>query len=142
MKASFVHMTITIHPPFKVQALGISEIVHFDVMWQLNRNVKFFALTFITLLTKYARYVIYFRHVNTFIGLFWFLFGGGGEEKSISVRDQEFLLVTEFGRIFMGAYVICTGMVALNMLVAMMNDSFRRIMVCGIDKESRKNPLP
>lgn len=67
-------------------------------------------------------------HVNTFIGLFWFLFGGGGEEKSISVRDQEFLLVTEFGRIFMGAYVICTGMVALNMLVAMMNDSFRRIM--------------
>ena len=42
----------------------------------------------------------------------------------------------------MGAYVICTWIVALNMLVAMMNDSFRRIMVCGIDKESRKNPLP
>ena len=38
--------------------------------------------------------------------------------------------------------MICTGMVALNMLVAMMNDSFRRIMVCGIDKEPRKNPLP
>ena len=91
---------------------------------------------------RYARYVIYFRYVKTFIGLFWFLFGGGGEEKSISVRDREFLLVTKFGRIFMGAYVICTGIVALNMLVTMMNNSFRRIMLCGIDKEPRKNPLP
>ena len=42
----------------------------------------------------------------------------------------------------MGAYVIFTGIVALNMLVAMMNNSFRRIMLCGIDKEPRKNPLP
>ena len=92
--------------------------------------------------TKYARYVIYLRHINTFIGLFWFLFGGGGEEKSISVRDREFLLVTEFGRILMGAYVICSGIVAFNTLVAMMNDSVRRIMVCGIDKEPGKKPQP
>ena len=57
------------------------------------------------------------------------------------MRDQEFLLVTEFGRIFMGAYVICTGMVALNMLVAMMNDSFRRIMVCALNSCINRGPI-
>ena len=58
------------------------------------------------------------------------------------MRDREFLLVTEFGRILMGAYVICSGIVAFNTLVAMMNDSVRRIMVCGIDKEPGKKPQP
>ncbi|CAH3108964.1 unnamed protein product [Pocillopora meandrina] len=66
-------------------------------------------------------------HANTFIVLFWLLFGGGGQEESISVQDQDFMLITKFGRVFMGAYVICTILVALNMLIAMMNDSFHKI---------------
>ena len=57
------------------------------------------------------------------------LFGGGGQEESISVQDQDFMLITKFGRVFMGAYVICTILVALNMLIAMMNDSFHKIKV-------------
>lgn len=66
-------------------------------------------------------------HANTFIILFWLLFGGGEQEDSIKVRDQDFTLITFFGRLFMGAYVICTSLVALNMLIAMMNDSFHKI---------------
>ena len=61
--------------------------------------------------------------------MFWLLFGGGGHEERISVTDQRFALITVFGRVFMGAYVICTILVALNMLVAMMNDTFHKIKV-------------
>ena len=71
----------------------------------------------------------FFRHTNTFIVLFWLLFGGGGQEESISVQDQDFTLITKFGRVFMGAYVICTILVALSMLIAMMNDTFHEIKV-------------
>lgn len=66
-------------------------------------------------------------HTNTFIVLFWKLFDGGGQEESISVQDERFTLITEFGRVFMGAYVICTILVALHMLVAMMNETFHKI---------------
>ena len=75
------------------------------------------------------RFHTFFRHTNTFIILFWLLFDGGGQEESISVQDQNFTLTTEFGRVFMGAYVICTILVAVNMLIAMMDDSFHKIKV-------------
>ena len=51
------------------------------------------------------------------------------EEDKISVRDPAFSLTATFGRLFLMAYVVCTVIVALNMLVAMMNNSFDRIMV-------------
>ena len=60
--------------------------------------------------------------------MFWLLLGLVEEEK-ISVEDPAFSLTATFGRIFMIAHVVCTVIVALNMLIAMMNNSFDKIMV-------------
>ena len=60
--------------------------------------------------------------------MFWLLLGLVEEDK-ISVEDPAFSLTATFGRIFMIAHVVCTVIVALNMLIAMMNNSFDRIMV-------------
>jgi len=60
--------------------------------------------------------------------MFWLLLGLVEEDK-ISVEDPAFSLTSTFGRIFMIAHVVCTVIVALNMLIAMMNNSFDRIMV-------------
>ena len=60
--------------------------------------------------------------------MFWLLLGAVEDEK-ISVEDPTFYLIATFGRIFVIAHVICTVIVALNMLIAMMNNSFDRIMV-------------
>ena len=68
------------------------------------------------------------RHTDAFIGVFWLLLGLVEEDK-ISVEDPAFSLSATFGRIFMIAHVVCTVIVALNMLIAMMNNSFERIMV-------------
>lgn len=70
--------------------------------------------------------------MNASIGLFWMLFGVVEEEK-ISVQDPDFVLIATFGRLFLMAYMVCTVIVALNMLVAMMNNSFDRIMVSCLD---------
>ena len=69
-----------------------------------------------------------FRHDDTFIGMFWLLLGNIEDEK-IMVEDPAFELVPLFGRIFMIAHVVCTVIVALNMLIAMINNSFQNIMV-------------
>ena len=37
--------------------------------------------------------------------------------------------------------MICTWIVALNMLVAMMNDSFRRIRVCALNSCINRRPI-
>ena len=60
--------------------------------------------------------------------MFWLLLGVVDEE-TIQVKDPEFFLTTYFGRIFLMAYVVSMVIVALNMLIAMMNNSFQRIMV-------------
>lgn len=60
--------------------------------------------------------------------MFWLLLGLVEEEK-ISVKDPAFSLTSTFGHLFVIAHVICTVIVALNMLIAMMNNSFNRIMV-------------
>ena len=60
--------------------------------------------------------------------MFWLLLGAVEDEK-ISVEDPTFFLIATFGRIFVIAHVVCTVIVALNMLIAMMNNSFNRIMV-------------
>ena len=73
-------------------------------------------------------FVVPSRHTDTFIATFWLLLGNIEEEK-IVVKDPAFKLVSSFGRIFMVAHVVCTVIVALNMLIAMMNNSFENIMV-------------
>lgn len=70
--------------------------------------------------------------MNASIGLFWMLFGVVEEEK-ISVQDPDFVLIAAFGRLLLMTYMVCTVIVALNMLVAMMNNSFDRIMVSLLD---------
>lgn len=60
--------------------------------------------------------------------MFWLLLGIVEEEK-IAVDDPAFNLTSTFGRMFMIGHVICTVIVALNMLIAMMNNSFDGIMV-------------
>lgn len=73
-------------------------------------------------------FLLLLSHVNASIGLFWLLLGLVEEDK-ISVEDPAFSLTATFGRLFLMAYVVCTVIVALNMLIAMMNNSFDRIMV-------------
>ena len=60
--------------------------------------------------------------------MFWILLGNVEDEK-ISVEDPAFLVTSTVGRFFMIAHAVCTVIVALNMLIAMMNNSFDRIMV-------------
>ena len=60
--------------------------------------------------------------------MFWLLVGLVEEDK-IVVEDPAFKLSSNLGRAFMAAHVICTVIVALNMLIAMMNNSFEKIMV-------------
>ncbi len=72
--------------------------------------------------------LIFFRHENTFIGLVWMLVGYIDEDK-IVVDDPAFNLTSTFARIFLVVYLVCTTIVALNMLIAMMNNSFYRVMV-------------
>jgi len=69
----------------------------------------------------------YGKHSTTFITMFWMLLGTVEDEK-ILVEDPAFSLTSTFGRIFMIAHVVCTVIVALNMLIAMMNNSFEKIM--------------
>ena len=45
------------------------------------------------------------------------------------MKDPDFHLTAAFGRLFLIVYVICMVIVGLNMLIAMMNNSFERIMV-------------
>lgn len=63
--------------------------------------------------------------------MFWLLLGLVEEDK-ITVKDPAFSLTSTFGHLFVIAHVICTVIVALNMLIAMMNNSFNRIMVLKI----------
>ena len=67
-------------------------------------------------------------HPNSLLAMFWLLFGLV-EERDIAVKDPSFRLTSAFGRLFLIAYVICTVIVALNMLIAMMNNSFEKIRV-------------
>lgn len=60
--------------------------------------------------------------------MFWLLLGLVEEDK-ITVKDPAFSLTSTFGHLFVIAHVNCTVIVALNMLIAMMNNSFNRIMV-------------
>ncbi len=62
------------------------------------------------------------------MGLVWLLVGYVEEDK-IAVDDPAFYLTSSFGRLGLVAYVVCTAIVALNMLIAMMNNSFDRVMV-------------
>ena len=45
------------------------------------------------------------------------------------MKDPGFHLTAVFGRLFFAVYVICMVIVGLNMLIAMMNNSYERIMV-------------
>ena len=67
-------------------------------------------------------------HPNSLLAMFWLLLGLV-EEGDIAVKDPSFRLTSTFGRLFLMTYVICTVIVALNMLIAMMNNSFEKIMV-------------
>ncbi|XP_022789684.1 short transient receptor potential channel 4-like isoform X3 [Stylophora pistillata] len=77
--------------------------------------------------TEYEESHSYADHKTAFIALFWLLLGLVEEDK-IDVKDPAFTLTATFGRLFLMAYVVCTVIVALNMLIAMMNNSFERIM--------------
>ena len=68
------------------------------------------------------------RHLTILKGLFWLLLGNYEEEKLIP-NDPAFSTTSICGKIFMIVYAICMVIVALNMLIAMMNNSFQRCMV-------------
>lgn len=56
------------------------------------------------------------------------IFLGKVDDDKVTVQDPAFHLTAVIGRIFLFAYGICTTLVAINMLIAMMNNSYERIM--------------
>ncbi|XP_015778813.1 PREDICTED: short transient receptor potential channel 4-like isoform X2 [Acropora digitifera] len=69
---------------------------------------------------------------NTLSTLFWLLLGIYDEEK-VMVKDPSFEAMSIAGQIFMIVYVVCMVIVALNMLIAMMNESYERIRDNSVD---------
>ena len=69
-----------------------------------------------------------YSYRNTLSSLFWLLLGIYDEEK-VMVKDPSFVTMSITGQFFMIVYVVCMVIVALNMLIAMMNNSYERIMV-------------
>ena len=69
-----------------------------------------------------------YSYRNTLSTLFWLLLGIYDEEK-VMVKDPSFEAMSIAGQIFMIVYVVCMVIVALNMLIAMMNESYERIRV-------------
>ena len=67
-------------------------------------------------------------HWNALSSLFWLLLGNYDEDKVV-VEDRVFVAMSISGQIFMIVYVVCMVIVALNMLIAMMNESYERIRV-------------
>ncbi|XP_066022250.1 short transient receptor potential channel 4-like [Pocillopora verrucosa] len=78
--------------------------------------------------SKFQDFHPYAEHEITFIGLVWLLVGYVEEDK-IRVDDPAFYLTQLFGRLGFLIYLVCTVIVALNMLIAMMNNSCDRVMV-------------
>ncbi|PFX26490.1 Short transient receptor potential channel 2 [Stylophora pistillata] len=103
-------------------ATGVVKIYSYYVACQLELQKQDYNES-----TKYQVSHPYGRHTGSFIGMFWLLLGMVEEEK-IAVDDPAFYLTSTFGRIFIIGHVICTVIVALNMLIAMMNNSFDGIM--------------
>ncbi|XP_067017231.1 short transient receptor potential channel 4-like [Acropora muricata] len=83
-------------------------------------------------MTHYEKTHHFASHWNTFSSLFWLLLGIYNEEKLI-VKDPSFVAMSITGQIFMIVYVVCMVVVALNMLIAMMNNSYERIMDNSVD---------
>lgn len=63
---------------------------------------------------------------ETFNFLFWTMFGMANPEY---VDMQDFLLAEFVGRIFYGIFTLLIVIVLLNMLIAMISNSFQRIEV-------------
>ncbi|XP_015764521.1 PREDICTED: short transient receptor potential channel 4-like isoform X2 [Acropora digitifera] len=78
-------------------------------------------------MTHYEKTHYFASHWNTLSSLFWLLLGNYDEQKVI-VKDHVFVAMSISGQIFMIVYVVCMVVVALNMLIAMMNSSYERIM--------------
>lgn len=63
------------------------------------------------------------------------------DEDKILVDDPAFSLISVFGRIFLIAYVVCISIVALYMLIAMMKNSYEKIMVSPVLSKTCPNGL-
>ncbi len=61
------------------------------------------------------------------------------DEDKIMVDDPAFNLTSSFACLFLVAYSVCTTIVALNMLIAMMNSSFNRVMVSALKYVPRRH---
>ncbi|XP_067017232.1 short transient receptor potential channel 5-like isoform X1 [Acropora muricata] len=77
-------------------------------------------------MTHYEETHYFASHWNALSSLFWLLLGNYDEDKVV-VEDRVFVAMSISGQIFMIVYVVCMVIVALNMLIAMMNESYERI---------------
>ncbi|XP_074637783.1 short transient receptor potential channel 5-like isoform X2 [Acropora palmata] len=97
---------------------GLTKMYHYYVASQVElqrQNMRHYEKTH-----HFASYW------NTLPSLFWLLLGIYDEEK-VMVKDPSFVAMSIAGQIFMIVYVVCMVIVALNMLIAMMNNSYERI---------------
>ncbi|KAK2555375.1 Short transient receptor potential channel 5 [Acropora cervicornis] len=143
---SFFHLTHIFQVDSVLGPLQLSLYKMLRDVWKFLLLFLVLYLSFSTVLAKMYHYYVAsqvelqrqnMRHYekthhfasyrNTLSSLFWLLLGIYDEEK-VMVKDPSFVTMSITGQFFMIVYVVCMVIVALNMLIAMMNNSYERIM--------------
>ena len=71
---------------------------------------------------------LFCRFVGSFRTIFWSLFGQIDREN-FKIEEEEYEVIWRTGMTLFGAFNIVAVLVALNMLIAMLNESYTRITV-------------
>ncbi|KAK2555386.1 Short transient receptor potential channel 5 [Acropora cervicornis] len=111
----FLLLFLVLHLSF---ATGLAKMYSYYVASQLELHRQN--------MTYYEETHYFASHWNALSSLFWLLLGNYDEDKVV-VEDRVFVAMSISGQIFMIVYVVCMVIVALNMLIAMMNESYERI---------------
>ena len=69
-----------------------------------------------------------FRFPSSVEAIFWSLFGQIDREN-FKIEEEEYEVIWKTGMIFFGTFNVVAVLVALNMLIAMLNESYNRIAV-------------
>lgn len=79
------------------------------------------------MLTMLAIFLL-FRFPSSVEAIFWSLFGQIDREN-FKIEEKEYEVIWKTGMIFFGTFNVVAVLVALNMLIAMLNESYNRIAV-------------
>lgn len=106
-----------------ISVIHLSQVQNLCVFWEKLNNLKLN----VVLLYSYSFWVLFFRLFETLQSLFWSIFGLINLYVTNVKARHEF---TEFvGATMFGTYNVISLVVLLNMLIAMMNNSYQLIAV-------------